>query len=811
MKNSRITDKIEKLLLSLFLLVLLPGLAACGDSKAAESEAAAVPRETAETAEEPDDSPSRYAGALRFSEIMVKNHASLMDSAGNFPDWIELENCSDEAVELENFSLSDGEDKEGWKFPPCSIQPGEFLLILAGGDGEGTELRTDFSISKDETLYLRDPEGKITDTAECSTDKADAALALDSGGTWQKTFRSTPGFPNTPEGYIRRQESFEVSSPLIISEVMVYNNSILRQKQLGFCDWVEVKNISGGTLELSDYFLSDDNGNMQRWRFPTGELAPGAAAVVICDTSPLPADKGYLKADFALSSDGEELFLADAEGRVLDFALLRDIPNQCSYGRENGENGWFFFDAPSPGEENAGGCRRISSAPVSMSTEGIFDNIQSLEVELQAEGKIYCTFDGSLPTEDSFEYKGPVTIDKTTVLRAVAVEDNALPSRPLTLNFIINEGHSLPVLSLASDSPRKFSAMYSEKNKSLELPGNIAFFDGEEGFNVPCGIGMHGETSLELPKKNMSLSFRGAYGKGKLKYDIYGGGVAEFSNLVLRAGQDFTDTIVRNELLENLALQTGDNVLTQRNRHCVLYINGHYCGIYNLTEKLNEAHYAHHRSVSPGSVTVTKSWAGIDTDFYNEVILFARGNDLREKENYDEFCRMVDIDSLIDWIIMEGYSANTDISSGNIRYCRSTEDDGKWRFMLFDMDATLRSGGSCFGNVLRPSSTQCAVFISQLMENDEFRDRFLRRAAELLEGPLSNESLLAELERLTGLISGEVERDYDRFGRSLSQWQYAVENLRSYISQKDWKSHCEDCISQYFSLSGKERAEYFGQ
>ena len=397
------------------------------------------------------------------------------------------------------------------------------------------------------------------------------------------------------------------------------------------------------------------------------------------------------------------------------------------------------------------------------------------------------------------------------VVRAVAFEEGKLPSAVLNLSYIINEGHSLPVLSLVSDSPSDFSTMYNGKRKDMEIPGALTLYREDGGFSAPCGIEMHGQTSLDLPKKNMSVRFRAAYGQEEVHCDVFGGGVTEFTNFVLRSGQDFTRTIVRNELLQNLGLQMGDSMLNQRSIHCVLYINGQYSGIYTLTEKLNESHYAKHRLVSRDSVTVNKSPVGEGSAFYNEVIRYALTHDLSKAENYEYFCNLVDIDSLIDWMIIEGYSANTDIYDSNVRYCRSTEDDGRWRFMLYDMDATMVSSAHLYANVLRPVSTECSVFITPLMKNEQFRHRFLCRAGEVLNSVLTNENVVAELDRLTSLVAPEVERDYARFNRAVGTWQYETEYLRDAILSGDWRQHAVDAISSYFMLTEAEKTACFGR
>ncbi len=138
--------------------------------------------------------------------------------------------------------------------------------------------------------------------------------------------------------------------------------------------------------------------------------------------------------------------------------------------------------------------------------------MDSVTAELSAAGKIYYTTDGSLPTENSKVYDGAIELTRTAVIRAVSVEDGALKSPALTLSYIINEGHTLPVASLVADDPDEFGRMYNNKKKEHELPGSISLYAGEEDlFTAPCGIDMHGETSLEMPKKNMGLRFRGAH------------------------------------------------------------------------------------------------------------------------------------------------------------------------------------------------------------------------------------------------------------------------------------------------------------
>ena len=245
--------------------------------------------------------------------------------------------------------------------------------------------------------------------------------------------------------------------------------------------------------------------------------------------------------------------------------------------------------------------RRVSAVPVATTPDGIFDGTEPVVLDLQAEGKIYYTYDATVPDPSSLAWAGPTEVPASCVIRAISVEPGALPSRPLTLNYFIGERFALPVLSLVSDDKVAFYGMYNVGWKDLEWSGNISWYEDGGSFSAPCGISMHGDTSLVMPKKNMSLRFRGSYGQEELNYDLFGGGVTSFTNLVIRGGQDQNASIIRNELCENLALSASDNIIGSRSRYCVLFLDGNYSGIYALSEKLQTSPGSA-KAVSPPSI-----------------------------------------------------------------------------------------------------------------------------------------------------------------------------------------------------------------
>ena len=433
----------------------------------------------------------------------------------------------------------------------------------------------------------------------------------------------------------------------------------------------------------------------------------------------------------------------------------------------------------------------------------------SVSVELEGSGRIFYTTDGSRPDESSAEYTEPITLDKTTVIRAINVQDGAAPSRAITLSYIINENHTLPVLSLSTDSPSTFSGIYYGKRKYYEIPANISYFEDGSSFNIDCGLKMKGWTSLENPKKSMGVSFRGCYGDDMLDYDIFGSDVTEFSSLSIRAGQDYPLAIIRNELFQELCLEMGDNVPTQNSKYCILYLNGSYYGIYCLKEDFSKQYYASHKGVNKSDVTMLKSPVALSSAVYQEVYQFCRDNDMSLDENYDHICSVLDIDNVVDWFLIEGYTANSDVN-GNMRYFK-LNDGGKWQIAFYDLDWTFNYASNCFTNITDSNrEVQVSQLINRLLTNARFREQLLSRYSELVSTTLSNEHVLAKIDELQALLEPEVPRERDQWGSDVDGWHYRLDELRSFITNNDYANYSANKLCSMLGASAEQKMQYFG-
>lgn len=126
-------------------------------------------------------------------------------------------------------------------------------------------------------------------------------------------------------------------------------------------DWIEIHNPGAASVNLLNYFLTDDKLDPRKWAFPSYVLAAGARVVVYADnrnlTNPTPPNR--LHTNFKLSSDGEYLALTRAESATSTMTTLSSFdpyPMQfrdLSYGIPSTGGAATYLLSPTPGAANS--------------------------------------------------------------------------------------------------------------------------------------------------------------------------------------------------------------------------------------------------------------------------------------------------------------------------------------------------------------------------------------------------------------------------------------------------------------------------
>ena len=746
--------------------------------------------------------------------MVTANRSTILSAAGRLCDWVELYNPTSTPIMLDRVYLSDDPaDRMKWQLPEITLEAGERMVIPCSGGG-APEGEADFSLNRDGvTMILSGAVGNVIDQVNVPRMDEDRSWALQSNGTYAESAFPSPGYENTEAGYMAFRATQAPSGPLIISEVMPSNCSYMLQSDGEYYDWLELKNISSSPVDLTGYTLSDDPGTPNKFRLPDVTLDPGETIVIICSGNTELTDSRYIHAPFTLSREESWVYLSrTSDNSCSDYLRIFDVPYQHSVGRVDGENGTFYFTTPTPGTANGSGVAFISATPVVETRDGVYDNVSAVTVTLNGEGPLYYTTDGSVPTENSTRYGGPITLNATTVIRAVSIENGKLPSDVVTASYIINENHTLPVISISAEPKELFGSngIYTKYRQDREIPCNLTLYEGDQGFTIDCGLKLYGHTGLQNPKKSFKVNFRGRYGASTLNYAVWGDeGPSVYDSLCIRAGQDYPHTIFRDELFTSLCREFSDKALAQRDKFCILYVNGEYFGIYCMKEAWTELMYAQNMGGSAENVEIVQAPVGMDSEIY-ALNKYARTNDRKTDKYFDYFNSQIDLESLIDWMIMEGYCTNSDVQQ-NLRYIRSTDTGYKWQYAFYDLDWTFNYH-TTFRHIFSSDQTwQHMTITKNLVKNPTFREMFLTRLAEAMETTLSNENVIGRIEYYENLLDPEVPRERERWGGSYDAWKKKVQGLKDFVEKENHLGYIPDKLKMYMGLTNSEAQKYFSR
>lgn len=751
------------------------------------------------------------ASSVVISEIQTANRSGILDNQGKLCDWVELYNAGTEPVVLDGGFLSDDSaDPFKWQIQTLTIAPGEYAVIPCTGR-RGDPAEASFGLPQSGgTVLLSGPVGNLMARETCPAMAEDRSWQRMDDGTYTETNLISPGFENSEAGYEQFRDSQSVLGALAVWEVMPSNARYMIQRDGEYYDWVELKNVSDATIDLSDYALSDSSSDYLLFSLPQQELKPGETVVIICSGNP-ELSGGYIHAPFTLNRDECWIYVTHKEQGVSDYVRVSGVPLMGSAGRMEGDNKIVYFSTPTPNEENKGGMAEMTAAPFVETPDGVYNDVTGVSVVLSGEGQIYYTLDGSAPTTNSYLYQGPIELTETRVVRARSYSEGKIPSPVVTASYIINENHTLPVISIAASPIEVFgeNGIYTKFERNMEIPCNITLFEGDGGFQIDCGLKLYGHSGLMKEKKSFKVNFRRRYGESELNYPVFGeDGPFLYDSLCIRSGQDYPQAIFRDELFTKLASQMGDNVLIQRHKFCILYVNGEYFGIYSMKEAFNELYYAQNRDVRKESVEIVQAPVEYTSEMH-EFFRFLESNDMSLDENYEYACSVFNMDSVIDWLIIEGYCTNGDVQQ-NLRYFRSTDNGNRFEMAYYDLDWAFYSHLP-FTDVLSSENDawQHLMLTQNLMEHPTFRQTFLERLSYHMQHTLSNENVLAEIEYFYELLSPEVPRERSKWGSNYDQWIWDINRLRKFINEWDHLGDIVDRLTRYIGLTQEEIDTYF--
>lgn len=754
--------------------------------------------------------------SIKINEVLPKNNGNFKNNYNEYSGYIEIINTGEDTVNLKNYCVSDSiYSPYKYCLGNIKLKSGNVLLINMGDYySNNDDIYSGFNLkSKNGEAILTNNDGKIIDKINY-TNIANGIALVRENDSFYETTNISPGFENTPSGIENFYKSkLKNNSDLIINEIMNNNSSYLPQNGNKYYDWIELKNNSNKKINLSDYCLSTTSNNLSMYKLPDIELKPGEYYLLIASGDENLSNNSYNHTNFKLSTV-ESLYLSKNK-KIIDSMMIANVPLGYSFGRGDSQ-GLYYFEKPTPGNNNGNGKSSVAFVPTLSINPGVFENSEGLNLEINGNGTIYYTLDGSEPTIYSKVYSSPIFLDKTTVVKAISYQEGKIISDQVAGSYIINENHTLPVLSI-SMNPSSFSRIQGNPwNEDLETKAYAELYEDGKSFSIPCGFKLFGGSTRGLQKKSFSLKFRKKYGAGSLKYQVFENrDYSEFDSLVIRSGSQDSESAFIRDILMTSIVDGKINVKVQAYKSVALYINGNYWGIYNIREKVDDDFIANNFNVNPEDANIVRIDNNVTTGSskkYSDLLNYVTSHDMTKTESYNHVKNEMNIDSYIDFWVAENWVTNNDIVNTRF-YWHPNVNNGKINMIFYDLDfAMWNHNTNYYAFSTNPNGMSrlnvSTTLMRALMQNSEFKNDYKERVCYQYKNIWNEKNVLNKIDEIYNDLKPEMERNQLRWSQTMKNWEDEVEYLRDYTKKRE--SYFKSTTKSFFKMSDKEMKECFG-
>lgn len=706
---------------------------------------------------------------------MASNNGGLQDKDGDFSDWIEITNPSSEPANLNGWYLTDSaSNKTKWQLPNVSIPAGGTLVVFASSKNlqvPGQELHTNFALGAGgEYLGLILPDGVTpvsqyapsfpAQTANVSYgylpevdtlvgNGAQASVFVPNndalGTTWTtanfndaawSTGLTGVGFGSNFAGLVGKN----VQSAMQNVNSSIYVRVPFEVGSLAAVDALHLK------MQYDDGFVAYLNGvevarndapAIVTWNSSAADVTGSGPSTIEFDIS---SHLDLLvEGDNVLAIHGLNASVGDG-----DFLIS---PELVAYDLDSGAP--TYIQVPTPGAFNLpSSVSQVSEVEFSHE-RGFYDTAFSLVLSSATTGAtIYYTTDGSPPTPTTgTAYTGPITINTTSVIRAMAVKaglfgtkvqtstflfladvihqpeniagwpnpvqdvgngksarhdyemDPAIVNNPAYSQALLDGLTSIPTLAVSVD----FDTMWGSSGfyqGDAEVPMSVEIIDpNNPSQNTQADGGIEGHSHDRL-KRSLRISFKSEYGPNKLLSSLLqnaplNGDTASnrLDNIVLRAGNNRAWSRDWNSgattFTEDQWYRDTQLAMTGYGSHGTfvhLYINGVYWGLYNPSERPDEDFSARYFGGSDDdywSINHDSRTEG-DSTQWDYLTDDLIDRDTTNPAVYQEIQDYLDVAGFSDYLLLNWYQATTDWPGNNWFAGNSNAEQGPVRFYAWD-------------------------------------------------------------------------------------------------------------------------------
>ena len=216
-------------------------------------------------------------GDLVINELMADNETIVADQDGEYDDWIELYNNSNQTVSLDGLYLSDDPtDLLQWAFPDgLTLAPDSYLIVWCDKDLDQDGLHADIKFSAGgESAILSYADGTIIENIEFGQQETDLSYSR---------------IPNGTGNFIIKQATFELNNETILG-VNSFDTDHYLHYPNPTKEMLNIENVDGGINSVKvvsitgQLLFSKSYNNSSSVQVDFSAFAKGTYLVTVNDT-----------------------------------------------------------------------------------------------------------------------------------------------------------------------------------------------------------------------------------------------------------------------------------------------------------------------------------------------------------------------------------------------------------------------------------------------------------------------------------------------------------------------------------------------
>ena len=652
--------------------------------------------------------------------------------------------------------------------------------------------------------------------------------------------------------------------PLVISEFMAINKFELSTTVEGkevYPDWIEIYNPTTETVNLDDWYLTDREDKLTKWEFPDMSLASGHFLRVFAsgipsedhpENNPYLDEDGFYHTSFELDGDGEYLALVCPSLEVVH--EYKSYENQQDkYGfppqAEDISYGFYmdepqYFTSSTPGYANIQGHVDVSEGLWFSPEGGTFaDPISLVLIPKTAGATIRYTVNGSIPTETSTQYTGPIPISDTTEVMARVFESGNAPGPVVSQTYValapdvqsFNSNIPIVVVDTYGQPINEYDPYTRASAVFIERPvqgGRVNITDPAD-FAGRCGLKIRGQTN----KRQFSFETWDKYDQDKTVSIL---GLPADSDWVLYGPGGYDQALINNPLAHELSNQIGQYAV--RTRACEVYINtgggkvaqSDYWGLAYFMEKIRinkdridistlepwdstepkvsggyviavdkdgtwrtargtPAYYCAFAYIDPPGYELTSTQKAWLLNWLNEFEDVVFGSNFADPQL--GYAKYIDVASHIDHNLLNMLTMNVD----GLRISAYMYKDRQGKLVagpVWDFDRSLEStdgrddnpeawNGTGDATDYFESSVQYTWW-HRFFSDINFWQKYIDRWYQLRRGPFSTESINSTIDMLANEIEEAQARHYAKWGESprFGSFQVEIDHMKDWLATR---------------------------